>query len=296
MPGVFRWTRYFPALPESSHDVNLGGLTLPGMFLISKQTLGKAFAAMAVSTGISVLIAASVVPILGGSYDGIGMWLSLVCPMVISFPASAWQFHQNETLRRARDELASLHLRLDLMHGDLMAAHAALQQKSRLDGMTGGLNRETFFAELEQASAAARSGALLLADADHFKKINDTFGHQTGDEALVAIAEAIASTVGIKDFWGRIGGEEFAIFLDGADMLQAAAVAETIRRKAAGIEIRRERGPVAVSVSIGGVQVAGRFSTALAMSEADHRLYRAKHSGRNLVILDNPGEDDVSAA
>jgi diguanylate cyclase (GGDEF)-like protein len=266
------------------------------MFLISKQTFGKAFVAMAVSTGISVLIAASVVPALGGTYDGIGMWLSLVCPMAISFPASAWQFHTNEKYRKALGELAALHLEVDAMHRDLIQAHAALQQKSRHDSMTGALNRETFFAEFDRASAEARSGALLLADADHFKQINDTFGHQTGDEALTGIAAAIASALGLTDFWGRIGGEEFAIFLDGADAHEAAAVAETIRAKVAGIDIRRERGPVAISISIGGVQVAGRFSTTQAMSDADHRLYRAKRGGRNLVVLDNLEDESVSVA
>ena len=266
------------------------------MFLISRQTFGKAFVAMAISTATSVLIAGSAVPVLGGTYDGIGMWLSFLCPVFIAFPASAWQFHQSEKLRKARDELALLHLHLDRMHGELIRAHAALEERARLDGMTGGLNRETFLAELDNASATSRPGTLLIADADHFKRINDTFGHQTGDEALIGIAEAIASTIGVQDFWGRIGGEEFAIFLDGADLAEAAAVAETIRSKAAAVDIRRERGPVPLSVSIGGVQVTGRFNAAQALSDADRRLYRAKRAGRNLVILDNPDEDDVSAA
>jgi diguanylate cyclase (GGDEF)-like protein len=266
------------------------------MSLISRQTLGKAFIAMAVSTGVSVLIAASIVPILGGSYDGIGMWLSVVCPMVISFPASAWQFHYGEKLRKARDELATLHLELDRMHGELKLAHAALKEKSRLDAMTGGLNREAFFAEFDRASANGRAGTLLLADADHFKQINDTFGHQTGDETLTAIAAAIGSTTGVRDFWGRIGGEEFAIFLDGGDDEEASAVAEAIRRNIAAIEIKRERGRVPVSISIGGVHLSGHFNARQAMSDADRQLYRAKRGGRNRVELGEFAEDDVSVA
>lgn len=266
------------------------------MFLISRQTLGKAFIAMAVSTGVSVLIAASIVPILGGTYDGIGMWLSFACPMAISFPASAWQFHYAEKLRKARDELATLHLELDRMHGELKLAHAALKEKSRFDAMTGALNRETFFAELDLASTEARAGTLLIADADHFKQINDTFGHQTGDEALRAISSVISSTIGIDDFWGRIGGEEFAIFLAGAEIDEASAVAETIRRKAAAVGIHRERGRVPVSVSIGGVRLSRLFDPAQAMSDADRRLYRAKRGGRNRVELDDLEEEDVSVA
>ena len=251
---------------------------------------------MAASTGVSVLIAASIVPILGGTYDGIGMWLSFVCPMLIAFPASAWQFHQSETLRKARDELTVLHLHLDRMHQELRSAHAALKEKSRLDAMTGGLNREAFFAELDRASASEHAGTLLLADADHFKQINDTFGHQTGDEALMAIASAIGSTTGVSDLWGRIGGEEFAIFLDGSNAEEAAAVAETIRRRIAAIQIKRERGQVPVTISIGGVHLPAHFSARQAMSDADRLLYRAKRGGRNRVEFGAFEEDDASAA
>jgi len=266
------------------------------MFLFSKQTLGKAFVAMAISTGVSVLIAASIVPILGGTYDGIGMWLSFLCPMAISFPASAWQFHQSEKLRRARDELAVLHLELDRMHSELKLAHAALKEKSRFDAMTGALKRETFFSALDLASAEARPGTLLVADADHFKQINDTYGHQTGDEALRAISSVISSTIGVSDFWGRIGGEEFAIFLDGCNVEEVCAVAETIRRAVGTIDIRRERGRVPVTISIGGVHLQGRFSVKQAMSEADRLLYRAKRGGRNRVEFGEFEESDVSAA
>ena len=266
------------------------------MAAISGRTLGKAFVAAALSAGVSVLIAGTVVPILGGSYDGIGMWLSLICPLVIAFPASAWQFHQTEVLRHARDELASLHVELDRMHRSLIQAHAILENKSRHDAMTGGLNRETFFRELDAASVKGRSGALLLADADNFKRINDSFGHQTGDEALIAISGAIAATIGLRDFWGRIGGEEFAIFLDGGDAGEAMAVAEAIRQRAENIEIRRELGLVPISLSLGGVCLIRNFNSAEAMSDADRRLYRAKRQGRNRVDFGAGAEHDDAPA
>ena len=266
------------------------------MAAISRRTIGKALIATLVSTGISVLIAVSVVPVFGGTYDGIGMWLSFICPIVIAFPASSWQFHQSDMLRRARDELAALHLELDRLHSNLKVAHAALEQKARHDAMTGALTREAFLTDLNNASAAGRTGTLLLADADHFKRINDSYGHQTGDEALVAIAAAIAATTGVRDLWGRIGGEEFAIFLDGSELEEGRAVAEALRRRTEATEIRREKGRVPVTVSIGGVAVEGHFNIRQAIADADRRLYRAKRIGRNRVVLDEVLDEDVTAA
>jgi diguanylate cyclase (GGDEF)-like protein len=266
------------------------------MTAISRKTLGKASIITLLSTGASVLIAASLVPVFGGTYDGLGMWLSIFCPLVIALPASAWQFHQSEQLRKARDELLSLHAELDRMHSNLMQAHAALTQKSRIDAMTGALTREAFLNELNAASVAGREGTLLLADADHFKRINDNFGHQTGDEALVAIAGAIAATTGIRDFWGRIGGEEFAIFLDGSGEEEAEAVAEVLRQRVEATDIRREKGRVPVTISIGGVVVGAHFNIRQAIADADRRLYRAKRSGRNKVVIDEVTDEDASAA
>ena len=266
------------------------------MAKIHPRIAAKAILVTVASTAASVLISALAVPLLGGSYDGIGMWLSILCPICIALPASIWQFHQSETLRRARDELSSLHLELDRTHSSLMQAHAALQERIRYDAMTGGLTREAFFAEMARASTEGRTGAFLVADADHFKRINDDFGHQTGDEALVVIASSIASTLGVRDFWGRIGGEEFAIFLDGSDRSEAVAVAETIRRKAETTEIRRETGRVPISVSIGGVCLGEGFSTHQSMGDADRRLYRAKRGGRNRVVLDEAHDKSATAA
>lgn len=266
------------------------------MTAISQHTIGKALVVTFASAAISVLISLTVVPVMGGTYDGLGLWLSIICPIVIAFPASTWQFHQGEKLRRARDDLALLHVELDRMHSELRRVHSALEQKARHDAMTGALTREAFLTDLHAASAGGRKGTLLLADADNFKRINDSFGHQTGDEALVAIAAAISETTGIKDFWGRIGGEEFAIFLDASGVEEAAAVAESMRRRVEASEIRRELGRVPVTISIGGVTVDAGFSVRQSIADADRRLYRAKRGGRNRVVLDEIAGDGVAAA
>ena len=97
--------------------------------------------------------------------------------------------------------------------------------------MTGMLNRESFFAALEGSRRKSDRGALLIIDADHFKKINDNFGHLTGDAALLEIAAAISRAIRVGDILGRIGGEEFGAFLVGASDKEAIRVAERIRRE-----------------------------------------------------------------
>ena len=132
----------------------------------------------------SLLLALTLVPALGGVVDG-NAWLMLtICPLAIAWPASAFTFWQSEKLRAAHRDLART-------HAELAAAHRRLEERASRDTMTGMLNRETFFAALDRSRRRTDRGALLIIDADHFKKINDNFGHLTGDTALLAIAAAI---------------------------------------------------------------------------------------------------------
>lgn len=261
------------------------------MFKISKRSVIKATVVALVSMVVSVGIVLTVVPILGGHPDGPGFWMSAICPLVIAWPASAFQFHQHEKLQKARDQLCAMHRELDRMHVELTAAHSALQQKSRIDALTGALNRETFFDLLQEMSGETGSSALLIADADHFKRINDEFGHQNGDEALRGISNAIVSVLRPQDFWGRIGGEEFAIFLNGADREMAQMLAEMIRLATIATEIGVDGGIIPVSVSIGGACTRGGFDPRTLFNEADRRLYAAKRGGRNRVVMDDHTAD-----
>ncbi len=172
----------------------------------------------------SILLALIVVPALGGSVDG-NAWLMLtICPLAIAWPASAFTFWQGERLKSAHRDLARA-------HAQLAAAHRRLEEKASRDDMTGMLNRESFFAALDGSRRKADRGALLIIDADHFKKINDNFGHLTGDAALLEIAAAISRAIRVGDILGRIGGEEFGAFLVGASDKEAIRVAERIRRE-----------------------------------------------------------------
>jgi diguanylate cyclase (GGDEF)-like protein len=181
------------------------------------------------------------------------------------------------------------------MHAELLATHAALQQRSRIDGLTGALNRDTFFALLETVCTEEHPSALLIADADHFKRINDEFGHQAGDDALRGIAVAISSSLRPKDFWGRIGGEEFAIYLRSAGEETAHMVADRIRLGALAINLRFDDRIVPISVSIGGSCSDGAFDTKRVIAEADRRLYLAKNEGRNRIVLGDAEAESAAA-
>jgi diguanylate cyclase (GGDEF)-like protein len=134
---------------------------------------------------------------------------------------------------------------------------------------------------------------LLVVDADHFKVINDSYGHLAGDDALLLIANAIERGVRSGDVIGRIGGEEFGAFLIGATEQEAKRVAERIRREVELIRFRPiDERTISLTVSIGGVTCGEDATVSDLMRAADQRLYQAKHRGRNLTILDR----DVSEA
>ena len=232
------------------------------------------------SAAASVLIVSQVAPRVGGSFDGYALLMCLICPLVIAWPASAYTFAQSSRLRAAHRELSRT-------HAELAAAHRRLAAKARLDEMTGMLNRETFFAALDGTRRKTDRGALLIIDADHFKRINDNFGHLTGDEALLAISSAITRSVRQGDVLGRIGGEEFAAFLVGADQDETHRVAERIRRAVEMIRFRPEReGTLPLTVSIGGATCTTGATVSDLMRAADRRLYEAKRSGRNRTVIE----------
>ena len=234
----------------------------------------------------SILLAIIVVPALGGAVDGNAWVMLTICPLAIAWPASAYTFWQGETLKKAHRELARA-------HAQLAAAHRRLEEKASRDNMTGMLNRESFFAALDRSRRKADRGALLIIDADHFKKINDNFGHLTGDAALLEIASAITRAIRVGDILGRIGGEEFGAFLAGASDKEAMRVAERIRREVELIRFRpADERVVPLTVSIGGTPCGFDANVSDLMRAADKRLYEAKSRGRNLAIFD----DGISAA
>ncbi len=252
---------------------------------MSRIFLKSALAAF-LSMAAALLLGFAVIGILGGEVDA-NAWLILtVCSLLIAWPASAYAFWQSKNLRDAHRDLART-------HAQLAAAHRRLEDKARHDDMTGMLNRESFFSSLDSSRNKLDRGALLIVDADHFKKINDSFGHLTGDSALLEIAAAINRATRNGDILGRIGGEEFGAFLVGASPSEAIRVAERIRLEVELIRFRPvDELAVPLTVSIGGIPCKADATISDLMRAADKRLYEAKNRGRNLAIV----EAAISAA
>jgi diguanylate cyclase (GGDEF)-like protein len=157
-----------------------------------------------------------------------------------------------------------------------------------IDPLTGLANRRAFMSDAETmiAQRASRSEpiAVLLADLDHFKKINDVHGHSCGDRALKLFATALNRCIGPDDLAGRIGGEEFAILLTGSSEEAACAVAERVRCAFADAAIEVDGRALRATVSIGvAVSRIGAHDLASLLARADQALYRAKANGRNRV-------------
>ena len=165
-------------------------------------------------------------------------------------------------------------------------AEQELRHSAETDGLTGVLNRRAFFASAEATIARARRGArpvaLVLFDLDHFKTINDHHGHLAGDQILQAFTGIITHAIRSSDLVGRIGGEEFAVLLDGVDQDRAAYIAERIRLELATARIAKGGGFVGTTVSA-GVAVGTDVDFLTLFARADEALYEAKRSGRDNV-------------
>lgn len=159
-----------------------------------------------------------------------------------------------------------------------------------VDPLTGLPNRRAFLeggAQLaHRIDADPRPAAVLLVDLDHFKTINDSFGHALGDRVLQVFAETAIANIGPHDLIGRLGGEEFAIALYDADCNRAMDLAETIRRAFADIASEVDGQPVMATCSIGvAVSDEGPLDMSSLLGQADQALYAAKERGRNRCEL-----------
>jgi diguanylate cyclase (GGDEF)-like protein len=172
-------------------------------------------------------------------------------------------------------------LQRSLMHDQLSAA-------ARLDSKTGLLNAPTWEREAaSEIARAVRTGtplSILLLDIDHFKQVNDRYGHLAGDEMLRSVSTVMRAQVREYDKCGRFGGDEFAILLPQSDALEATRTAERIRRHVAALAVSVGSGEISSTVSIGVAELSSaRQDVTELLAAADLSLYRAKASGRHRV-------------
>ncbi|MFA7268673.1 MAG: diguanylate cyclase [Sterolibacterium sp.] len=166
---------------------------------------------------------------------------------------------------------------------------AELRELATTDPLTGLPNRRHFIDRLEEELARVlrlegQNAAVLMLDLDHFKQVNDTYGHAVGDALLKHFAALLREGLRKIDTGGRVGGEEFAIILPGADLAAARVFAERLRRKVAETPATQENQIIPMTVSIGISAVnASDASPDAALLRADEALYRAKNAGRNRV-------------
>lgn len=179
--------------------------------------------------------------------------------------------------------------RYSIADEDQEALLRQLYAASVTDALTGAHKREHFDAqlvnELSYARRHQRDCSIVLFDLDHFKKLNDTYGHPAGDEVLIMVARTVSSELRSEDLLARYGGEEFAIILRAIDVQGAAQLAERLRSQVEALVIEHEGHQLRVTLSAGcaSVREIGTPKADELIAAADRRLYIAKRSGRNRV-------------
>jgi diguanylate cyclase (GGDEF)-like protein len=197
-------------------------------------------------------------------------------------------FDDVTVLHEINEQLNLSNHQLHLSQAKISEQNQKLWQLASTDSLTGCLNRRTFFEEAERALQGARSQrqpmSFLMVDADHFKSINDRFGHVVGDKVLVGLAGLLRSSCRDRDIVGRYGGEEFCVAIMGKTEEDVERLADRIRQSVAGIRTLLPNGErVTISVGMASLKNAPCEMADL-VKRADEALYAAKAGGRNRVI------------
>lgn len=236
----------------------------------------------AASASVSVAVSQVIMSSFAQGLSAGGLAAAVLMPVVIGGPMSFWHLVRVNQLKHANERLQVL---------------------ASTDWLTGCLNRRAFTQTVNERIAAngregTMRGALLVIDADHFKVINDLYGHDRGDEALQAMADVIRSKVRECDLVCRMGGEEFGVFLGDADTDTAGVIAERIRKGINRIAFAPGNAIHPLSVSIGAAVCERPAEFSELFRIADQNLYAAKQSGRNCctvgVTRSGPAEPGLS--
>ncbi|MEL6751354.1 MAG: diguanylate cyclase [Pseudomonadota bacterium] len=185
-------------------------------------------------------------------------------------------------LETQKGDLAKTNAELLAAQQELQKMMDRLRVKAERDALTGLANREHFETLLDRYLQRDGGGTILMVDVDHFKSVNDTYGHEAGDDALCMIATALTMTVRPDDLVGRRGGEEFIVFLRNIETEGSVAVAQRLRDAVKAIDFIPEgHGRHQLAISIGGAWCSADHDIARVIDTADKALYSAKNSGRD---------------
>jgi diguanylate cyclase (GGDEF)-like protein len=192
--------------------------------------------------------------------------------------------------RRVEAQLREANDKLRGQLEEIENLHVALQEQAIRDSLTGCFNRryldETLERELSRSRREGYPLSLVILDLDHFKQINDTYGHQAGDQALVVLAETLRADIRHEDVLCRYGGEEFIILMPHMPLATAAERAEAWRQKIADIRVPFGKFELTFTTSAGVAAYPDHGKTPDELSQsADLALYLAKNAGRNRVIV-----------
>ncbi len=232
------------------------------------------FATLA-STVLSVMLSEAIMQSLGQGLNLAGFLAAVTLPVLVGGPTVFYHLLRQHQLRVANERLEIL---------------------ASTDWLTACLNRRAFTHQVTGHLHAEPEGAFLVIDADHFKVINDHYGHDRGDEVLQLMASTIKANLRDGDLVGRLGGEEFGVFLKGASPQIAIVVAERIRRAIEKAPFMPDGAAHAISVSVGVAAYDRPTSFSDLFRIADRRLYGAKQSGRNCVIVADAEQSSSVAA
>ena len=187
------------------------------------------------------------------------------------------------------------------IHGTVMDVTRLKETEEKLarqaftDSLTGLHNRRRFLEicreELRRIRRTKKPMALLMLDIDHFKRVNDTYGHETGDGVINEFAATVTSELREMDTMGRIGGEEFAVLLPETDMKAAGKVAERIRKAVSNKPLTDRSLHITVSIGCSDFEKSHRDTVESILNSADKALYRAKRSGRNAAVCTNDQQE-----
>ena len=235
----------------------------------------------------SVLVTLAMIEVFYPGSDGIWMALAVAVavPVLIGVPTIWFLFSQDKKVRR-------LHERLREATEELKGLHDEAERRASLDAVTGLLNRESFMVRSRFRRRRTDAGYLLIIDIDQFKDVRDLHGPEAGDKALLAVVRVLRDEIRETDTLGRIGDEEFALFLSDMSPEKAWDMAESIRRGVErvpflplpGVQVR-----LTVSIGIAPAPVNQRMYDI--MVHADRSLFAARHGGRNRVAF-RPRPDD----